>query len=246
MKHQEPQKWPINDSATLVKTPIHYKVQFTSPAYALIQSIVHTHILPGAYTDDQYRTLTFKAHSVRTQMIAPLPIATIGSMLPTLVRQLEYLLRVQKCTIYGIGPADIILINDTIPMFVGSEWVLRLEEDREEEDREEEDREEEDREEVGMVTRPFVSTEAYFSPEVLEIRQLPSSIHYKTAYASLGLWIIVLLVGDDAFYRDYIRHKQLDQCLDLLRTHPVFQTRLYGVLSRCLVEDPTQRCLLLL
>lgn len=224
--------WSINDSVTLRKTPIHYIIQFKCPAYALIQSLLKTRIIPGASTDDQYRTLTFKARSVvpLTKVPLPLPIVTVARMLPVLAQQLNHLIRVQSRTIYGLAPSDIVLINDTIPAFLGSDWVAPL--DPEGGD-------------LAMISCPFVATECFFSPEVLRIRQLPTSIHYKTAYASLGLWMVYLLLGDDVFYRDYIRHKRLDQCLHALQSHPVYQTKLYGFLSRCLVEDPQQRCLLL-
>lgn len=224
------QVWPINDSVTLVQTPIHYIIQFKYPAYALIQSLLKTRIIPGASTDDQYRSITFKAHSVTILSPgSPLSIATIARMLPDLAKQLNHLIQVQSHTLYGLAFTDIILINDTNPAFLGSEWVAPLEGGN-----------------MARVSSPFVLTEGFFSPEVLEIRELPASVHFKTAYASLGLWMIYWLIGDDAFYRDYIRHKRLDQCLHVLRNHPVYQTRLYGCLSRCLVEDPAQRCLLLL
>lgn len=222
---------PINDSVTLIQTPIHYIIQFKYPAYALIQSLLKTRIIPGASTDDQYRTITFKAHSVTPFGSSnPLSITTVARMLPDLTKQLHHLITVQSHTVYGFSASDVILINDTIPAFLGSDWVVPLE----------------GGDPIAMISSPFVPTDSFFSPEVLHIRQLPASVHFKTAYASLGLWMIYWLIGDDGFYQDYIRHKQLDKCLHVLRNHPVYQTRLYGFLSRCLVEDPTERCLLLL
>lgn len=223
----------INDSVTLVKTPIHYIIQFKYSAYHLIQSIVKSRIIPGVSTDEKYRTLTFKARSVNSlvDIALPLSISTVARMIPFVARQLNHLLCVHSQTIYGLATTDFIIINDTIPVFLGNDWVISLDSERRN---------------MAMISCPYVPTEGFFSPEVLHIRELPTFIHYKSAYASLGLWLVYLLVGNDSFYQEYIHHKQISRCLDVLQKHPIYQTRLYAFLSRCLVEEPAERCLFLL
>ena len=96
------------------------------------------------------------------------------------------------------------------------------------------------------VRSQFHPNDFFFSPELLKIKELPSKIHYKTAYFSLGILLIYVLLGDDEFYRDYLKHKHSEKMLESLNSHPVKNTRIYWLLSRCLVEEAKNRSIILI
>ena len=66
------------------------------------------------------------------------------------------------------------------------------------------------------------------------------------AYFSFGLLLIYVLVGDDDFYKNYLKDKNSTKILEVLNNHPIKNTRLYWLLSRCLVEEPNNRSILLI
>ena len=81
---------------------------------------------------------------------------------------------------------------------------------------------------------------------IIVIKEIPSYIHYKTSYFSLACLIIYAILGDDEFYVEYLRHKQIDKIIEYLDKHPIKQTKIYWLLSRCLVEEPNNRSILLI
>jgi hypothetical protein len=54
------------------------------------------------------------------------------------------------------------------------------------------------------------------------------------------------MLGDDEFYREYLTHKQPSKILEELKNHPVKHTKIYWLLSRCLVEEPNNRSIILI
>jgi serine/threonine protein kinase len=129
----------------------------------------------------------------------------------------------------GYNPSDIIVINDEKFAFIGSELVANI-----------------DTEKVYTISSPFSTSDFFVSPELLKIKEIPSKIHYKTAYFSLGLLLIYMLLGDDDFYNDYLKHNNSEKIMESLNNHPVKNTRIYWLLSRCLVEEAKNRSIILL
>ena len=81
----------------------------------------------------------------------------------------------------------------------------------------------------------------YFSsPEIVNVNKLPSYIHFKSCYYSLGLFIVFgllnqfLLKGNDIPSQEHIK--------DVLK--PFRFTKIYWFLLRCLQDEPEQRILL--
>jgi len=85
--------------------------------------------------------------------------------------------------------------------------------------------------ETIMVTSPFTSKDFFISPELLEIRVLPSYIHYKTSYFSLGQQIVNLFSEDD------------NEITTIENIH-IKGTKLYYLLERMLEKDPTNRSII--
>jgi hypothetical protein len=97
-----------------------------------------------------------------------------------------------------------------------------------------------------MLSCPYSTKDFFFSPELLAIKEIPSCIHFKTSYFSLGLLIIYSLLEEDDFYTAYINHNNPSTILNVLNNHPIKNSKLYWLLSRCLVEEAKDRSIILL
>lgn len=219
-----------------------FKIEFKYSAYSLINSLIKTRIIQGGSTDESYKIITFKANSVKSledykneKMINHgrnnFLIAELANIVRTLSLQLNYLITTESHTIIGYNPSDIIVINDEKFAFLGSELVANIDvEDNI----------------TATISCPFSTSDFFVSPELLKITEIPSKIHYKTAYFSLGILLIYMLLADDEFYKDYLKHKHSEKLIESLNSHPVKNTRIYWLLSRCLVEEPKNRSIILI
>lgn len=239
----------MNPHIPIIKTPTFeifdnrnniFQIQFTHSSPALIRSLIKTRLINNGYTNDTYTIVKFKAHSVKPlhqiqsqshSHTNKIRIRDAAKIVHSLASQLSYLLQTERHTILGYNPENIILINDTTPAFLGSEFVAPLAHGTN----------------SAMICCPYSPNDFFFSPEIANITEIPAYIHYKTAYFSFACLIMYLLLGNDDFYNDYmnkIRHpNKLIQALD---NHPIKNTKMYWLLSRCLVEDPNNRTILLI
>ena len=219
-----------------------FKIEFKYAAYSLINSLIKTRIIQGGSTDETYKRIIFKAKSVKTldeykkdKMISQgrknLLVSDVANVIMSLSAQLNYLIVLEFHTIIGYNPSDIIVINDEKFAFLGSELVANIDTYDEY---------------MATISCPFSANDFLFSPEILKITEIPSKIHYKTAYFSLGILLVYMLLGDDDFYKDYLKHKHSEKILESLNSHPVKDTRIYWLLSRCLVEEPKNRSIILI
>jgi len=55
-----------NDKLTITKDRQLYELEFKYPAYEIINSLLKTRIIRDGITDDSYKTIKFKATSVKT------------------------------------------------------------------------------------------------------------------------------------------------------------------------------------
>lgn len=107
-----------------------FKIQFYSPCYTLVNSLVKSRHIMGSSTDEIYRTITFKAETVKTlkQYIGKtrLSIPEVAKIMRSLVQQLSYLIHKESSTIIGYNLDDILVINDETVAFLGSEFVANI------------------------------------------------------------------------------------------------------------------------
>ena len=217
-----------------------YKICFRYMCYSLVNSLVKSRLILGSSTDENYKTITFKAKTVKTfrsYMIdyevkkgKNVLVSDTAKLIRSLVHQLSYLLANTSSTILGYTPENIIVINDETFAFLGSELVANIDVDTNQ----------------AMICCPFSPKDFFFSPELINIKEIPAYIHYKTSYFSLACLIIYTLLGDDEFYIEYLRHKKIDKIIEYLDKHPIKQTKIYWLLSRCLVEEPNNRSIILI
>ena len=203
-----------------------FKINFAYPSRALINSLIKTKIIQGGTATDDYKTLQFKANTVTT-LIRNKTAAFAAQMTSSLATQLNYLITSESRTIIGYAPENIIVINGKKSAFIGSEWVVELEGT------------------MFQLTYPFGPTDFFVSPELFKVKELPAYVHYKTAYFSLACLIAHVLLGTEhEYYNEYLKNKNPETILTYLNNHSINGTKLYWLLSRCLVDDPRKRSIL--
>ena len=207
-----------------------FKINFAYPSRALINSLIKTKIIQGGTATDDYKTLQFKANTVTTLIkhsknTNKVPLAT--QMTSSLATQLNYLIVAESRTIIGYAPENIIIINGKKSAFIGSEWVVEIEG------------------ELFQLSYPFGPSDFFVSPELFRVKELPSYVHYKTAYFSLACLIAHVLLGEEhEYYQEYLKSKNPETILTYLTNHSINGTKLYWLLSRCLIDDPRKRSIL--
>jgi serine/threonine protein kinase len=146
-------------------------------------------------------------------------------MISSLSAQLSHLIIYESKTIIGYAPENIIVINDKTFAFLGSELVAEIDPIGKE---------------MATISCPFNVTDFFASPEMLKIKELPAYVHYKTSYFSLGCLILDALLEED-FYKEYLKEIDCNKIYEYLNQLHFKNTKLYWLLSRCLVEEPKNR-----
>ena len=205
-----------------------FKINFAYPSRALINSLIKTKIIQGGTATEDYKTLQFKANTVRTlKQNLENKTQFAAQMTSSLATQLNYLITSESRTIIGYAPENIIVINGKKSAFIGSEWVVELEGT------------------MFQLTYPFGPHDFFVSPELFKVKELPAYVHYKTAYFSLACLIAHVLLGTEhEYYNEYLKNKNPETILTYLNNHSINGTKLYWLLSRCLINDPRKRSIL--
>ena len=232
----------LNDNLKLKKNNQTYTIELKYISYSLINSLLKTRIITGGSTDEYYKTLTFKAESVKTlceyqnekkkeRGKKNLLIPEIAKMISTLSKQLEYLIDIESKTIIGYNINDIIVINNDKFIFLGSELITKINSEETN---------------LAIISCPFSTKDFFVSPELLKINVIPSLFHFKSCYFSFACLLIFSLLGDNEFYKDFLNHRNVKKILDILHNHPIKDTRIYWLLSRCLVEEADERSIIII
>jgi hypothetical protein len=235
-------KITINENIEIKNEREIFTIQFKNSNYALINSLLKTNIIRGGATDESYKIVKFKAQSVKTlqqymtQKIINngkkgLIISDTAKIIRSLSLQLNYLIEIESNTILGYDPSLIIVLNEDKFAYLGDEYILSIEPEGKK---------------MAMISSPFFLNDFFASLELLKVSIIPSFIHYKTAYFSFGLLIMYALLGDNYFYLDFLNHNDIKYILIHLSNHPIKNTRIYWLISRCLVEDPLNRSIILI
>jgi hypothetical protein len=204
-----------------------FKIIFAYPSRALINSLIKTKIIQGGTATDDYKTLQFRANTVTTLLKNTNKTQFAAQMTSSLATQLNYLITAESRTIIGYAPENIIVINGKKSAFLGSEWVAELEG------------------EMFQLTYPFGPHDFFVSPELFQVKELPTYVHYKSAYFSLACLIAHVLLGaEHEYYNEYLKNKNPETILTYLNKHSINGTKLYWLLSRCLIDDPRKRSIL--
>lgn len=236
-------------TTTLQKTDLYtikthssntYTIEFNefSQSFFLINSIIQTNLLKGGYTDDTYSCIYFKAESVKSFSEYQnsckekygkriLSIYDAYHMIKSLTDQLNYLILKENMSFIGYHPSNIIVINDEIFIYMDYEKLLPLY-----------------NEEI-LLTSPFSTDDFFIAPELFHLKELPSYIHFKSCYFSLGCLILYSLLNDFEFYNNYIKSRDLDGIIENdIKRHPLYDTPVFSFLMKCLKKEPNSRYLI--
>jgi hypothetical protein len=184
-------------------------------------------MLKSSHFNSETKTIIFSAENVipfKTFMLNQkdkrLSHATCIKLIDDLSKQILYLHKLGY-GFYGFDISDILTIDNTF-IFCSTQFLLPL-----------------DNESI-IFTSPI--KHPYFSnPELFKVTSLPSEINLKCCYYSLGSLVvfallhIYLLVGNELKSSE-----EIDKILE-----PLYNTKIYWFLKRCLDDDINNRKLLL-
>jgi hypothetical protein len=227
----------LNDNFQIIKDKNIqnlFTIEFESYSESIIKSLIKTKIIMGATVLSNYKTVRFKAFSIQTlndykkelyikNGVKNIPIHIISIMLNNIATQLKYLISQCSHSFIGYNPENIIVIDQSKFAYLSTEHLSLIEDEN------------------IFLTYPFSLQDFYLSPEQTKIKELPSYIHFKTAYYSLACLIIIALSSDNNFAEeenDESFHIKITKLLEIL---PMKDTKLYYLLKRCLEEDPKER-----
>jgi len=214
-----------------------YTIEFQTYSESIIKSLIKTKIILGATVLSNYKTIRFKAFSIQSfkdykkeqyikNGVKNIPINITSLMLNSLALQLKYLIVNHSESFVGYNPENIIVIDQNKFAYISTEHLSEIKENK------------------VLMSFPFSLKDFYLSPEQTRIKELPSYIHYKTAYYSLACLVIDALTSDDYFVDDENDESFHDKIIKQLDMLSMKGTKLYYLLKRCLEEDPKERSII--
>lgn len=231
---------------------------------SLIESIVMPKFISGAFTTDNDTKLFFNASSVKLfshyrndllkiNKTSRLPVNIISQIINNLSTQLYYLIKKQNKCFLGYNPNNLIVIcnrnttensntteydtdnidiNDYKFIYIDTEYLLPIN----------------PLSEQICLTFPFSLNDFYMSPELFDIKEIPSQIHYRTSYYSLGCLFLHLLndeqnpnLNPNISKNKHTYHNLIDEQLNNIH---IKDTKLFFLLKRSLDIDERKRSLL--
>ena len=206
-----------NDTIKIIENKKNslFKIVFAYRNEILIRSLIKTGLIKGATVSDDYKSIQFRAISVK-KINKKLSIPEATTLISDLAIQLNYLITVEGYSIIGYMLENIIVINDNRYIFIGCNMITEIDENNK-----------------ILISCPFNNTDLYMTPELLQIKELPTYIHYKTVYYSLG-----------CLAQHALQIKETEFLMSNSNSNSIKYTKLYWLLSRCLVKDVESRSIL--
>ena len=192
----------------------------------IFQSLLKTSIIPFGFVISENK-LYFKAESVvLLKECKELSIEKVSFLIHFLIKQIKFL-ESRDCTFYGFDIDDVIVINEETFGIVTSDYIMSIETDKETNNNKT----------ICFLT-PFMKP--YFSsPEIIKLTSLPCKLSYKACYYSLASIAIYLFSGEYILKGNEI---MTDSEIDVIM-RPIYNTKLYWFLKRCLHSKAESRLL---
>jgi hypothetical protein len=188
----------------------------------LFESIIDIQLLPFSFIENN--KIHFHAQSVCVLEDYlnnnKMNVETILLFIYSISKQITSLEQ-KGFTFYGISLKDIIVVNNNIFLILNTNTILPIENE--------------------YITFLYPFEKPYFSnPEILVLNSLPCQISYKSVYYSLASLIIYCLFNNYILKgNDLLSNSEIEKIL-----FPIFGTKLYWCLKRCLENDCDKRYLL--
>jgi hypothetical protein len=200
-----------------------------------IKSLLETKILDSGITDENYKTITFSARSVKTlqdflnfkkECKTPVEYNTWIHMLWSLEKQQEYLNQ-NYCGFYKLHLDDIIVINETFFICVNPKVIMDIVKGK------------------FRFYSPF-NRVGFVSPEIANLTFVPAEISTKTFYYSLGALTLYCMYDYnicDGSLKEIDKTQMVYKKIVEL-TKDIQFTKLYWSLMRSLCVESDKRVLL--
>jgi serine/threonine protein kinase len=204
-----------------IKGPSHLKDE-------IYKSIDDTDILSNVFYNDESETIIFTAETVvtLTSFVKKRSLTMLQAikMINDLSKQIAHL-EINGFAFYGYDLDDIIVINDTIFIIVNTSKLLDVVED-------------------NIIFNSPIKLPYFSNPEVNKLTNLPSTINYRSSYYSLGALTLFCLLNVYIYSElDSYLDSELETQIDLI-LQPLYYTKMYWFLKRCLHKKSEQRLLL--
>jgi len=219
------------------RTPNVYSICLNCPNEPLLKSVAK--IILGASITSDFKRVQFKAFTIKTfeqfkqeqrsqNGSKNLRIHTIAKIFMNLATQLKYVITNHQQSFIGYSPENIFVLDDNKFVYISIQHLSNI------------------RNQEIELTFPFSQSDFYLSPEQRKITELPSSIHFKTAYFSLACLLLESLLPDtETDYEENKFNKLTPEFwMHKLDNSFIQNTLLHGFLKRCLVEEPKERSFL--
>ena len=194
----------------------------------LYSSIIKSHILTSAFHDPRKNSIFFTAASVqtlseylKTRTNNRMSERECAKLIYNLTTQIQYL-EENDYILYGYNLNDILVINEQTFIVANTQYILPLESETK-----------------SIVFYSPIIKPNFCNPELLELTNLPSSIHYKSSYYSLGVLIAFCLLNKNLIQNGPVTDKELEIILKSIK-----YSKVYWFIKRCLNKRYEQRVLL--
>ena len=191
--------------------------------YNSIKNVIKT-----SHFDDETNSLFFSAEkvlSLKQYILAEkntkLSHNVCIKLIDDLTKQILYI-KSLGASFYGFDIDDILTIDGTF-IFCSTKYLLPLEND-------------------SIIFLAPIKHPYFSNPEVFKLTSLPAEISYKCCFYSLGALIIFTLLNTYLLVANDLKtSEQIDNILE-----PLYNTKMYWFLKRCLDDDINNRVLLLI
>lgn len=194
----------------------------------LYSSIIKSHILTSAFHDPRKNSIFFTAASVqtlseylKTRTNNKMSERECAKLIYNLTTQIQYL-EENEYILYGYNLNDILVINEQTFIVANPQYILPLESETK-----------------SIVFCSPIIKPVFGNQELIELTNLPSSVHYKSSYYSLGLLVAFCLLNKNLIQNGLKTDKEIETIL-----HPIKYSKVYWFIKRCLNKRYEQRVLL--
>jgi hypothetical protein len=210
-----------------------FTITFTSVSEStksLIKSLIKSSIILGATIYDSYKSISFKAHCIKTlnqykkdlinaKSVPNFSYLNTLKLVYYLTKQLSYLIDEESHSFYQFAPENIIVIDNSKFIYLSLNHLKKIDV----------------KTEFIQFTTPF-DRDGFVSPELLKIKSLPTTVNYRTIYYSLGLLAIDCLFDSKENDVNIYDDNNLEEILA-----PIKETNLFYLIKRCLQREPMNR-----
>jgi hypothetical protein len=217
-----------------------FQIESNIPVKNIFSSF--TKLLIGTTITNDNKSLFFKAKSIlslrkyqsylkKTQGISRFSYDQLITFIYCFVKQLNYLIKQENQCFYKYTLDNIIVIDYQTFLYLGYSHLKPINENN------------------SLSFTTTFCKDGYISPSLNKINTIPSQIHYKTIYYSLGLVAIDLFSKDEMkeeLLEEEEQEEQEEQEKNLKKKEPILSiqsiqgTKLYAFLERTLNEEVTK------